>query len=186
MMRLLLILIMSLTAVAVGGCAWVPSAGPSTSEIVEEGQRGSEVLYDVVPVDDRVVSTLLAQPRESFSTRFGKDTQPPEIRIAIGDTVTLLIWESAAGGLFSEPPPTRSPGAGPETEPLAPESQPSAGQRRNETTPPAGQEQRPDVADDVQRFDAAEEIRRLLADGIFKRFAHRRVVGDDHKIKRPD
>src|SRR5690348_6531169 len=136
------ILLASLIALELGGCSWIPRAGPSTSEVVGQGESGSEILYDVVAVDDRVVSTLLAQPKESFSARFGKDTQPPEIRIAIGDTVTLLIWESAAGGLFTEPLRTLSPGAAPETEPLAPESQPPAGERRNEFAPPAGQEQR--------------------------------------------
>ena len=135
-----LVLFASLIALALGGCSWIPKAGPSTSEVVEEGQRGSEILYDVVPVDERVVSTLLAQPKESFAARFKKDTQPPAIRIAVGDTVRVLIWESAAGELFTEPPPTLSPtpspGTRPETEPLAPESQPPAGERRNELAPP--------------------------------------------------
>jgi polysaccharide export outer membrane protein len=142
-----LVLFASLIALAFGGCSWIPKTGPSTSEVVEEGQRGSEILYDVVPVDDRVVSTLLARPKESFAARFRKDTQPPEIRIAVGDTVTVMIWESAAGGLFTEPLPTlsppTSPGAKPETEPLAPESQPPAGERRNEFVPPGRLEERP-------------------------------------------
>ena len=59
-----LVLFASLIALALGGCSWIPKAGPSTSEVVEKGQRGSEILYDVVRVDDRVVSTLLAQPKE--------------------------------------------------------------------------------------------------------------------------
>src|SRR5947209_4069937 len=142
MMKLLLVLFTSVTALTIGGCAWLPSAGPSASEVVGEGQRGSEILYDVVPVDNRVVSTLLAEPKESFATRFRKDTPPVEIRIAIGDTLAVLIWESATGGLFNEPPPTLlptpSPGARPETEPLAPESQTPGGGRRNELAPPRG------------------------------------------------
>ena|SRR5438477_2938223 len=80
MMKLLLVLFTSVTALTIGGCAWLPSAGPSASEVVGEGQRGGEILYDVVPVDDRVVSTLLAEPKESFATRFRKDTPPAEIR----------------------------------------------------------------------------------------------------------
>jgi hypothetical protein len=80
MMKLILVLFTSLTALAVGGCAWIPNAGPSTSEVVGEGQRGSEILYDVVPVNDRVVSTLLAQPKESFATGFRKIPNPPRSR----------------------------------------------------------------------------------------------------------
>jgi polysaccharide export outer membrane protein len=118
--------------------------------VVGEGQRGSEILYDIVPVDDRVVSTLLAQPKESFATRFRKYSQPAEIRIAIGDTVAVLIWESAAGGLFTEPLPTLlpapSPGTQPKTEPLAPESRPPGGERREEFAPPgrSGEQRRRD------------------------------------------
>jgi polysaccharide export outer membrane protein len=138
-------LVASLIALALGGCAWIPSAGPSTSEVVGGGQRGSEILYDVVPVDERVVSTLLAQPKESFAARFRKDTPPAEIRIAIGDTVAVLIWESAGGGLFTEPlptlSPTPSPGTRPETEPLAPDSRPPGGERRNELAPPGRSEE---------------------------------------------
>jgi hypothetical protein len=37
--------------------------------------------------------------------------------------VSVMIWESAAGGLFTEPPPTLPPGGGaPRVEPLAPEA----------------------------------------------------------------
>ena len=114
-----------LMALLVGGCSWIPRAGPSTSDVLEQGQAGGRILFDVVPVDDRVVDTLIAQPKERFALRFKKDVQPPEVKIAIGDTVSVLIWESAAGGLFSEAPPAPSPAGGRSgIEPLAPESRP--------------------------------------------------------------
>jgi len=93
------------------------------SEVVAAGQAEDKVLFDIVEVDNRVVSTLLAQPKESFHARFEKDRQPPELKIAVGDTLSVTIWESAAGGLFSEAPPPQLPtGSRPATEPLAPES----------------------------------------------------------------
>jgi polysaccharide export outer membrane protein len=111
------------TALSLGGCSMIPSAGPMASEVVAAGQAGNEVLFDVVEVDDHVVSTLLAQPKESFHARFEKDGNPPELKIAVGDTVSVTIWESAAGGLFSEAPAPQIPtGSRPATEPLAPES----------------------------------------------------------------
>src|SRR5215831_7909529 len=112
-----------------GGCSWFPSAGPSANEVVKQAQADGAILFDVVGVDDRVVSTLLAQPRESFAHRFKTDAQPPEIKIAVGDTISVLIWESAAGGLFSEAPPIPS-GAKAGIEPLAPETGPPGGQRQ--------------------------------------------------------
>ena len=111
------------TALSLGGCLMIPSAGPAASEVAAAGQAENEVLFDVVEVDDHVVSTLLAQPKESFHARFQKDGNPPELKIAVGDTVSVTIWESAAGGLFSEAPAPQLPtGSRPATEPLAPES----------------------------------------------------------------
>jgi hypothetical protein len=114
-------------ALSLGGCSWVPSAGPSASEVVEQAQSQGEILFDVVEVDDRVVSTLRDVPKEHFATRFERDTQPPAVKIAMGDVVSVMIWESAAGGLFTEPPPTLSPGGGaPRVEPLARAAAPGA------------------------------------------------------------
>lgn len=128
------VLLAFVSVVAIGGCSWIPRAGPSTSDVLEQGQTGGEIVFDVVQVDDRVVDTLRAQPKASFAARFKNDTPPPEIKIATGDTLSVMIWESAAGGLFNEAPPVPSPGGGRQgIEPLAPESQPpSAVQPPNE------------------------------------------------------
>src|ERR1700730_285827 len=124
------VLLACLVTVSVGGCSWIPRAGPSASEVVEQGRAGGEILFDVVEVDDRVVSTLLAQPKESFQVRFKKHAQPPDVKIAVGDTISVLIWESAAGGLFSEASPaSRSTTT---TEPLAPEPERRIGPRPSE------------------------------------------------------
>ena len=110
-------------ALALGGCSLLPRAGPAASEVAAAGQADNEVLFDVVEVDNRVVSTLLAQPKESFHARFARDQQPPELKIAVGDIISVTIWESAAGGLFRAAPPQQLPtGSRPATEPLAPES----------------------------------------------------------------
>ncbi len=97
----LAILFASLLAMALNGCSWIPRAGPSTGEVLEQARAGGEIMFDVVEVDERVVSTLLSQPKESLAARFKKTAEPPEVKIAIGDTISVLIWESAAGGLFS-------------------------------------------------------------------------------------
>jgi polysaccharide biosynthesis/export protein len=131
-----IVLLACLVTVSFCGCSWIPRAGPSTSEVVEQGRAGGEILFDVVEVDDRVVSTLLAQPKESFQVRFKKDAQPPDLRIAVGDTLSVLIWESAAGGLFSESPRATLSTSRPATEPLAPESRPPIGQRPSDLGAP--------------------------------------------------
>jgi polysaccharide export outer membrane protein len=113
-------------ALSLGGCSGLPSAGPMASEVAAQGQAGKEVLFDVVPVDEHVVATLLAQPKESFHARFKKAANPPELKIAVGDTVSVTIWESAAGGLFTPELPPLFPASRRSVEPLAPESPPTA------------------------------------------------------------
>ncbi len=127
------VLLFYLMALSVGGCSWIPRAGPSTSDVLDQQQAGGEILFDVVQVDDRVVGALIAQPKERFALRFQKDAQPPEVKIAIGDTVSVLIWESAAGGLFSEAPSAPAPTGGRSgIEPLAPELRPPQSEQQNE------------------------------------------------------
>jgi polysaccharide biosynthesis/export protein len=123
--RALAALFVRLTTLTLAGCSMLPSAGPpSASAVVAPAQSEEQILFDVVPVDERVISTLLAQPKESFHARFDKHPDPPELKIAIGDTISVTIWESAAGGLFSEAPAPTFPGSRPTIEPLAPESRP--------------------------------------------------------------
>jgi polysaccharide export outer membrane protein len=116
-------LLVRLTTLTLAGCSMLPSAGPPTaSAVVAPAQSKDQILFDVVPVDERVISTLLAQPKESLHARFESHPNPPELKITIGDTISVTIWESAAGGLFSEAPAPSFPGSRPATEPLAPES----------------------------------------------------------------
>jgi polysaccharide export outer membrane protein len=123
------ILFACLLAIGLDACSWIPRAGPSTSDVFEQAQAGGEIMFDVVEVDERVVATLLSQPKERLAARFKNTAEPPEIKIAIGDRVSVLIWESAAGGLFTEaPPPSRAPGSRKGIEPLGPESPPPAGE----------------------------------------------------------
>ena len=108
---------------SLAGCSMLPTAGPAASEIADAGQAEGKVLFDVVEVDNHVISTLRIQPKESFHARFAEDGNPPELKIAVGDTLSVTIWESALGGLFNEAPPQPLPTrSGPATEPLAPES----------------------------------------------------------------
>ena len=48
----------SLIALSLGGCSMLPSAAPLESQVVAAAQAENEVLFDVVEVDNHVVSTL--------------------------------------------------------------------------------------------------------------------------------
>src|SRR6516165_7072754 len=85
---------------ALGGCSTLPTAGPTTGQVVDQSLKDNQKRFDIVDVNDNVVSTLLARPGESFRTRFRKYGKPPDPKIGIGDTISVTIWEAAAGGLF--------------------------------------------------------------------------------------
>ena len=89
-----------LTGATLSACAYLPTAGPTTGEVIDQGTQDNQIHYDVVDVNANVVSVLLAQPAESFERRFGKYGKPPAPKIGIGDSVTATIWEAAGGGLF--------------------------------------------------------------------------------------
>jgi polysaccharide export outer membrane protein len=93
-----------LAGAGLAGCAYLPTAGPTASEVIDRGVQDNQTRYDVVEVNANVVATLLAQPAESFRRRFGKYGKPPAPTIGIGDSVSASIWEAAGGGLFGTSP----------------------------------------------------------------------------------
>jgi polysaccharide export outer membrane protein len=90
-------------ALLLGACSALPSSGPSAGDI--RGQAGDDLTrrYEVVDVNETVVSLLLRRPTESFYARFGDYRPPAEPKIGVGDTVAVTIWEAGPGGLFSAP-----------------------------------------------------------------------------------
>src|SRR5207244_11729617 len=75
-------------------------AGPSGKDAAAQAQSDGRIAFDLVKIDDAVLTTLLAQPPPAFHDRFKKYLPPPDLKIAVGDTVSVVIWESAANGLF--------------------------------------------------------------------------------------
>jgi polysaccharide biosynthesis/export protein len=99
--RFPLLLLLGIAA-SVAACSVLPASGPSSIEIVgqenTDGQLGGYVLIDV---DERVASICAAQPRASLQHVFASYSPAPDIHIGVGDSVSVTIWEAAAGGLFS-------------------------------------------------------------------------------------
>ena len=85
-----------LLALALAAC----SGRPLGRDVVAQANRPDEVAFDVVKIDDAVVETLAARPPPAFAGRFREYRPPPDLKIAVGDTVSVVIWESAADGLF--------------------------------------------------------------------------------------
>lgn len=76
------------------------SGAPTGDEVIAQANPDGQVAFDVVKLDDAVLTTLASQPPPAFHQRFKQYTPPPELQIAVGDTVSVVIWEAAANGLF--------------------------------------------------------------------------------------
>ena len=89
-------------ALLLADCSWLPRAGPTGSEVEAQAATGDRVSFDLVKIDDAVIKVLHAQGEPGFPERFKKYMPPPAYKIAVGDTVSVIIWEAAANGLFGE------------------------------------------------------------------------------------
>src|SRR6266576_2769267 len=78
----------------------MPRAAPSGKEVIAQAGPGDNIAFDVVKIDDAVVGVLRAQREAPLQERFKKYTPSPDVKIAVGDTVGVIVWESAANGLF--------------------------------------------------------------------------------------
>lgn len=86
---------MALSLAACGG-------GALREDVEAQAAAGGEIAFDLVKIDDAVITTLSQRPRPAFHQRFKKYVPPPELKIAVGDTVSVTIWESASTGLFGD------------------------------------------------------------------------------------
>jgi polysaccharide biosynthesis/export protein len=82
------------------GCSLFPSAGPSGKEVIAQARQDDNIAFDVVKIEDAVVSVVRAHPEAPLQKRFKQYTPSPDLKIAVGDTVGVIIWESAENGLF--------------------------------------------------------------------------------------
>jgi polysaccharide biosynthesis/export protein len=103
------ILSVYLGGVVLAGCSTIPTSGPTVSQVLDQAVTDGQRQFDLVDVNNNVVTALLAQPGQSFHTAFAKYGRPPAPRIGIGDTVTVAIWEAAGGGLFGVPSAEATP-----------------------------------------------------------------------------
>jgi polysaccharide export outer membrane protein len=86
---------------AMAGCGTLPTAGPTASQLISQQQDAQQRPFELVDIDDSVVDSVLAAPRQSLHTRFPFHGFPAEPRIGVGDSLTVTIWEAAGGGLFA-------------------------------------------------------------------------------------
>ncbi len=101
-----------LAGLALASCSGLPSGGPSQADMAITLQAGSGKVVDagngvgLVAVDvDANIARLAFRSTgsETFSGSFTDRRSAPESLIGPGDVLTVAVFESSAGGLFSPP-----------------------------------------------------------------------------------
>jgi len=91
--------------VAISGCHSIPSAGPTAEDITAASRptRNGETRFALVDVNPGVIEVMEKWTAVSLHGSFGQQRTPATQGIGVGDFVQIVIWEAAAGGLFSAP-----------------------------------------------------------------------------------
>lgn len=86
-------------------CDSLPGSGPSASDVTAASKpaRNGETRFALVDVDSTIVDRMAGWKAVSMQGTFGRQGPASTQAIGVGDFVQIVIWEAAAGGLFSAP-----------------------------------------------------------------------------------
>jgi polysaccharide export outer membrane protein len=108
-----------LILLAAAGCAALPRSGPSRSgamavaalRVQEAGSPGTPQLrYALVSLSPRILPWLTDSDQAPLFSGASTDAGAAEVRIEVGDVLSVTIFESAPGGLFVPPDAGSRPG----------------------------------------------------------------------------
>jgi len=84
-----------------GGCA-LPVSGPQSWDITSGQSDPKNLVYGLVKITPRTVA-ILAENDPQIAGEFADRRGPETIRFGIGDILSITIFESGPGGLFTPP-----------------------------------------------------------------------------------
>ena len=88
--------LMVLGSLALGSCALFPASGPESWDVLAE--HSPTLPYAVVKITPQV-NLVLAKLLPRLS-KFAEQRRPQDIRLGVGDIVSVTIFEANSGGLF--------------------------------------------------------------------------------------
>lgn len=95
-------LIVLAALLSLAGCGVLPAGGPTASDLVEP-DSAAMAAFDVVEVTDDVLRVAGAPVDDSFAGKFGGRGARGAPVVGVGDILSVTIFESALGGLFTAP-----------------------------------------------------------------------------------
>ena len=98
-------LVALLLSASLAACT-LPGQGPSSSEVTDAAAKpaaAGETRFALVNVDPNIVTVMERWSAASIQGSFGSQRPVSTQTIGVGDSVQIVIWEAAAGGLFSAP-----------------------------------------------------------------------------------
>jgi polysaccharide export outer membrane protein len=99
------------SAILCAGCGsqLLPDSGPNALA-VKSGLTWNGPPYGLVKLSPQVVNILEEYGPRTLSANFGDNRPPPEIKLGIGDIVSVSIFEAASGGLYIPAEASARPG----------------------------------------------------------------------------
>lgn len=107
------LIIASLLAAQLAACS-LPGAGPTRDEISTAAQpdKTGKSRFALIDLTPGIIAAMDKWNVASLQGTFGSQRAPNIQTIGVGDSIQIVLWEAAAGGLFSAPATDRlSPGS---------------------------------------------------------------------------
>ena len=90
--------VLAATGILVGGCAYIPTSGPSVKEVNASAATGAIQLVDV---DASVVQQLVTHRKQKLFSESLTPAIESGYRVGAGDVIEVSIWEAPPATLFS-------------------------------------------------------------------------------------
>jgi len=97
-------------ALLVTSCSYLPAAAPTGWEIQHPGSESEQNLdYLLVDLDAEVVQALAGYRATGLAATFGVGGYAPTLRLRIGDSISITVFESGPTTLFGPVQPSLTP-----------------------------------------------------------------------------
>jgi polysaccharide biosynthesis/export protein len=90
--------VLAALSILVGGCAYIPTSGPSVKEVNASAATGA---IQVVDVDASVVQQLVTHRKQKLFSESLTPAVESGYRVGAGDVIEVSIWEAPPATLFS-------------------------------------------------------------------------------------